>query len=106
MEPLPQEFETLIAQYNKELTGLFKAFMQQMNDNRSLQGETFALAGRTDATVDVLAGDVIKSLDNSIAFDENLLPTFAYPFKDHRSRPVLYFFLFVKRSLIEEVLIG
>uniref|UniRef100_A0A914VAC1 DNA-binding protein SATB n=1 Tax=Plectus sambesii TaxID=2011161 RepID=A0A914VAC1_9BILA len=75
LEPLPREFETLIASYNSELTGLFKAFMQQMNESRSLQGETFALTGRSDAEVDILAGDIIKPLDNSITFDENLLPS-------------------------------
>jgi hypothetical protein len=84
MDPLPAEFESLIKSFNEKMSGLFAAFLQQMSVGQSLQGDVFALTGRQDCHVDLMAGDIVKPLNKDISFDQSLMPVFGYPRADHR----------------------
>ena len=96
MDPLPAEFESLIKSFNEKMSGLFAAFLQQMSVGQSLQGDVFALTGRKDCHVDLMAGDIVKPLNKDISFDQSLMPVFGYPRADHRGNKVSIYHCFFR----------
>uniref|UniRef100_A0A1I8AIS0 Helicase ATP-binding domain-containing protein n=1 Tax=Steinernema glaseri TaxID=37863 RepID=A0A1I8AIS0_9BILA len=86
LEPMPDNVQVLVEEYQKEVDALLMAFMQQSATGKRLDSEAFALTGQLQEFETIYDTSVVRPLNESITLDEKFIPVAVTPLRDHRGR--------------------
>uniref|UniRef100_A0A914C4F5 DDX60-like winged helix domain-containing protein n=1 Tax=Acrobeloides nanus TaxID=290746 RepID=A0A914C4F5_9BILA len=85
LKPMPDEFQTLVDEYNSNVDKLLLAFLQLATEKRHLQSPVFELTGKIkEDSLDTAHLDVVSPFDEDLILDEKLMPAAARTLYDHR----------------------
>ncbi|KAK0416353.1 hypothetical protein QR680_012435 [Steinernema hermaphroditum] len=86
LDPMPENVQAIVEDYQKEIDALMMAFMQQSATGKCLESEAFALTGQLKEFETIYDSSVVRPLNESITFDEKFIPVAITPLNDHRGR--------------------
>ena len=86
---MPDEFQTLVDEYNSNVDKLLLAFLQLATEKHHLQSPVFELTGKIkEDSLDTAHLDVVSPFDENLILDEKLMPAAARTLYDHRGNKV------------------